>query len=1332
MARIKAKFTGHGPDAVKILLDEVQNAFEEIRERIKIEKTLKEQVKLLQPQSFSLGAAMNLQGSDLAARDNRNDNISGLKDLHKQFSTAIYDIESTNPGIDTSKLDSIALTLGTLTEKIERFDIFSMTNAQTQLNQQKKRTAFHRNRATVLRTQRDIAQFALAINYGEAYNNITGNNTPDLFNAFEARLAMQAIGATTTLEFQDISAQLEASAQPVEPENEDDATDATADVFRYPIIKDFGFEKQIDILRKTVEHTIAAAKKALQAIPSPKNETEKPPGSIPTINNVDSNTLTLILTMEDRAKAAEAALRLCKENLQQFQANGTPDATVLDEEILLAYLEMAKSNVTSGQILINRIESLEKCLGCKQTNGCNKRKRCDGCPAGGYPEVVQDLIQRLAEEILPQAELVAKIMGLLTPLRARITSPQSPSEPQDTTMSSTGGFSAQALIQLNVINTQNAQVLIDRVSELESELHTFRAHAPGAPGGGGDDCPKELEKARDLVRSLTVQLENKKRQIAALEDELTAPFDNLRIPGLRNEIAALKAQVEKLKKEKAEVEKRRDKCIAQTQDYYEPTIAKRDFEIKHLEGELTKRDSQRTLYEETREDNASQFAELEAYRLSQTTDPKHELRGGKERKEYANLLAKIKDLKNKLKICEEARGNTAEDSGEESNEDGEDPQDRFEAEVLRLTDELDVLKQNNEQRQRDWIEDAGGLRAENAKKMWEAAAEREELNEKIKSLKDDLANTQTLLKNCRKFRANIIQKLEIPEPEEPRDLEGLDDQTLRQEVVALQRKLTALGVKYEEAVRNDQNFSSDSELDEEIEFQNPRQQIRGLSAALEEVRAKLKKCRDDHEEMVNNPKGPKSIRMLKERIQKHRDERDAAIAKNGECEKEVDKLIYSLNEQLATNLKNMQEEELIGAAEAQKVTQYEETVDGLISALSSNAAAHQAQVQKLEDTMAQHIEKINDLEAELALQDQTPSEQVQSWKNQIEKLKKELKDCKAHAAANGENIDSNQEDLDACRQMREKLQKELKTTNEQLEAYRRLLVYGPGAVPGFDCEEKLKDLEAKRNFELNSLLARIRELDAQLEQAQGPSNVPAGGNEALQAEITKLRAELKNAKMEKKRAEDRMNGAVDRIGNVKEELRKERAASKKCNEKLEVLIKAGDRTSDIGPARPPPRTTPAPNASPDLDEDDTPLMEDDTTLNDDPHRDCDTEIEDLNNEIIRLKQEITALKASGGNDQLEIDALRSGSDCNKKLLNNIDKLRKELADLQNELKDCQSETWQERRKKLRLAAAANRRPRAPRDDANRRMDPALRQQREWRDGGWWRGEFGGGKRRKTA
>ena len=208
------------------------------------------------------------------------------------------------------------------------------------------------------------------------------------------------------------------------------------------------------------------------------------------------------------------------------------------ENILKAYLEMAESNLANGRILIDRIASLEKCLGCNEAKGKKRKQSCDGYHAGVSPDVLQTLIQRLTDEIPPQAELVSKIVDLLTVLRARLEQRARDVPPQkgmsssleDTGMNDAGELELSALLQLNFANIDSGEVLINRIAELESELHNLKAHSSGSPSGE-ENCPRKLEEAQKQIQDLTAQMIDQNSELHALKEHpAEARSDNTDCP----------------------------------------------------------------------------------------------------------------------------------------------------------------------------------------------------------------------------------------------------------------------------------------------------------------------------------------------------------------------------------------------------------------------------------------------------------------------------------------------------------------------------------------------------------------------------------------------------------------------------------------------------------------------------------------------------------------------------------------------------------------------------------------------------------------------------------
>jgi chromosome segregation ATPase len=1312
MAIVNAQIAHSNPDAVQIMYGELQSALQEIEERKKIEETFKQQVKVLEPQSFSLGAAMELQNNDLEARNSRRANMWALKNLHSEFSEALEDLETANPGVDTSKLAELALKLGCIAQKIERYDEYSVTNTQTQLNNQKKRTAFHRNRASALRAERNIAQTTLAMIQQIGLRTLNGAKGPNKFRSIEAKVSLDSMVAKALMEMQAVSAELETPVEPITPENEDDASDAAEDENTKPKGNFADLDKVVDSFRKTVEHAIATGK-TLQTIPTVSAALERPSQTVfAVMKDADKKAWDA----EIRAKTAGLALaaetleaELCNQKLEQLQANGMQASIVqasgtqangtggigLGEGIISAYLEMAKSNITNGQVLIDRIECLEKCvLGCNENNSKKRKRGCDGYHARVGPDVLQGLIQRLTDEIPPQADLVTKIVNLLTVLKARLeqrargVSPHkrlsSGSEDsiisissQDSVMSNTGGLDTQALLQLNFANVQNGEILISRIAELESELHYLQTHSGGAPNGdedcprkleqtkkqiqdltsqvinldselhalkshsaeapsgnddcpgrlkragernqalikrigdlefelhtvkthshgepGGDkDCPKELEKARKQLKELTDKLKTSEEEIEQLEGDKAWYEDYLeehdrkrddaesdKIEELKDQIAALKAQVEQLKKEKREVEKRRDICYNYNLDILEPTLAARNTEIRRLKDDVYDLDGLQASLDACLERNTKAQAELNAYHLADAINLDLELRGARENEEYAALLVKIKFLKNKWRNCEEARGNKVVDSDDDSGYEEEEEADlmenlallsradlldvlrrvvKFEALYLKQTDDMGELTENNEYRQRELMRNLGDANL----KISQAETTSQKLNDIIGDLKAEIKNLKSSLKNCQEFRDSVL-RLGIDEPEEPRDLEGLDNAALIEEIIDLQRRLKALGIKYEEAMENEQTFDTDSELSEDVEFQNPRQQILDLRATLADVRAALKRCNETHEETVDNPEDAASMALLKEGIQKLRDERDEARDKLRSCEDEVDRLIKELQKQLDARERDLGNEKEQAKKQAGKEASYENTITVLVDGAKEDKDFYEAKIKRLNDLiaqinkdllncletrevsrqgaayltegLAQRDEEVEGLEAELASRSPPVSPSQQSLKAQIKKLKKELADCKAHCAGKDEQIVALQQQLEACKAEQDRLEegceanfrkwvegykaKTQKNQNDWDELQKMIDDVKDSVRNEDDLEEdyegKITALEMKHHSEMVVLIRRIRELEDQLiGVGYAPGTIGAAVQEAKLAAIQKLNEQKQNCEAEKK------------------------------------------------------------------------------------------------------------------------------------------------------------------------------------------------------------------------
>ena len=1523
LALIKAKVTDDGPDSVQVLLGELQNALQEIEERKRIEITLKQQVKVHELASFSLGGAMELQNNNVEARKIRSDNCLALEALHEEFSRALDEIENDNPGLDTSRLASVALELGVLKKKVVRFEFYIDADAETQLNHQKKRTAIHRSRAAMQRT---------------ALETPANVHNPDGFTSLEAKLSLDGTVAIALVELQALGAHLETAMKQIEPRDEGDVADAAEDENTQPKANTYGLDQVLDSFRKTVGHTITIGK-ILRTLPAIPQYAERPSKTVfPVMRGADKRAWD----GEAKAKTAEMALAtktleadLCNRKLEQFQANGSTQ-TSADEIILSAYLEMAKSNIASGQILIDRLGCLERCIGDGETNSKHKRA-CNGYHAGASPEVLQALIQRLTDEIPPQTDLVAEIRELLTILRARLEQrvrdvpPQkklsSGLQDEEDVMSNTGDLDTHALLQINIANIRNGETLINRIAELESELHTHRARSSGAPGGdedcpsklevakkqiqiltnrlaeleaefqgtqlrdlinsrvadlesqladlnspseeqarsaagedcpreyeqakkqnqdlinkiadleselhtlkshspiasGGDnDCPKELAKAKKHLKSLAALLKSKQDELEELTNRLSTDFaryldeefesanpTHSRIKEVKDQIAALKTQVEKLKKEKFEVERRRDICYNYNLDILEPTVTALKQEIRRLNLEIIDWKIDRIHKDTLLEERMKLLAELDAYRLGDTIIWSAEPDMIRGTGEYQAILAKNVDLRNRLKICEEARGNTVEEeeSGSDVDESGSDNEDEeehhallrlyenlsrdqlvkllaertfFQAEIAWLTDQRDLMMQNDQLRQRGWVEENAQLRVKYASEMSEKNMALGVQNEKVASLKADLASLKIKLQDCREFRDNVL-KLGIEEPEEPHDLEGLDNAALIEEIIELQHKLKALGIKYEEAARNDQTFFSDSELDEDLEFQNPRQQIRDLKETLEQVRAMLEKCKKEHEMKVDNPEEAESMAVLKIGVQKIRDERDDATDKLEKCEEEVDRLIKLLQAQVAVRQQDLDADTELEKERAQKEAGYRGTIWELTEKLSSSEIAHEAMVKKFNDLLAQvnkdlsdcletremdiqetarlkeslkeRCEEIERLEAGLASQDQPDPDQVQSLKDQVARLEEELADCQKHATTNDEHIDALNEDLDHCLEEKDKLQEQLATQKQKCEAEKAAL------------DQKLQYFVKKANTAegTGAISHRVEELQDQLAQAEAELVVEKNRAESSRKAANKNFESWQEERLKKAKCEEKLADLSAQYPSTGLRSRK-RLAPNQPDEKLEDCVAevAKLRHQIVGLEIEITRLKKQVEAYEEEDDDgggdddenvkqytqqqgnarngaseDSPLPMDNNNF--DPHRACNEEIEALNNQITTQKEKIAALEQQAANHKLQIDALNhSNTDKSpkyQKFSALIDKLKTELEDLQTRLFECKLfvpqiyknmliyvgafETWQERRARMRSLAAANRGPRGP---SVHRIDPALAQIEEWNKSGWWRSE----------
>jgi chromosome segregation ATPase len=1011
---------------------------------------------------------------------------------------------------------------------------------------------------------------------------------------------------------------------------------------------------------------------------------------------------------------------------QRPQDSGTR-STGSTENILKAYLEMAESNLANGRILIDRIVCLEKCLGCSETKGRKRKQSCYGYHAGVSPDVLQTLIQRLTDEMPPQAELVSKIVDLLTVLRARLeqrswdVSPQKgmSSGLEDIGMNDAGEPELSALLQLNFTNIDSGEVLINRIAEQESELHTLKAHSSGAPSGeedcprkleeaqkqiqdltfqivdlnlelhalaqhpaearnndtdcperlrragsenrtlleridtleselhtlkthstssprGDKDCPKELEKAKTQLAELSAQLKTREDEIkehqADLDwyenfleehDEERDQAEDAKFQNLKNQIAYLKSEVEKLKKEKLEVEKRLAKCTKYYFETLEPLLEQRNDEIKSLKADINAKDHVENELDECYERNGKILAELEVYWAGDTINADLERDHDAENQEYQALLIKVKVLKKQLKDCEKARGNEVYDSDSEleiqerSEEEQEDYMNflesltrakliemlagiiSYESKVARLTDLNNDLIAQNESRQRSWIAQAGVMNS----KLNDAENRYAEQNVVIASMKDDIRNLHSALTRCREFKTDVL-KLGIDEPEEPCDLEGLDNEALIEEIIDLQRKLKALGIKYKEAVLNEQTFESASELSEDLDMQNPHQELRELRATLEELRATIKQVREENEERVDNPEEAESMTILKKGIQKLRVERDIAVENLKSSEEEVDRLIKTLQEQLDAREKDLQNEK--------------------------------ERAKKQEERDASKAEQIADLQKQLneclasreGLQEQFDAE----WKKRVEALN-------------------------------EKKRADLEDLNEMIEEVKNSVRNEDNIEVDLeqDCEERIKALELQHTFAMVPLRRRIVELEDQLREAVetqpelGPASVSIATaiEEARLAQIWSLTEqndhcedEKKELKRERARLMNQLQEQDDEDDNYQEGARRStRNRSKRTRDEMNQYFE----TEPI----------------------DLPFEENSF----DGHNGaCNDEFEALNNQITELKEKIEALEQQATLDKLEIDAMKHGntdkSKAHQKFAALIEKLRIELADLQARLTDC--------------------------------------------------------------
>ena len=437
--------------------------------------------------------------------------------------------------------------------------------------------------------------------------------------------------------------------------------------------------------------------------------------------------------------------------------------------------------------------------------------------------------------------------------------------------------------------------------------------------------------------------------------------------------------MEKLKKEKLEVEKRLAECNKYHFETLEPLLEQRNDEIKSLKADINAKDHLENELDECYERNGEILAQLEAYWAGDTINADLERDHDAENQEYQALLIKVKVLKKQLKDCEKARGNEVYDSDSEleiqdrSEEEQEDYMNflesltraqliemlagivSYESKVARLTDLNNDLIAQNESRQRSWIAQAGVMNSQ----LKDAENRYAEQNDVIASMKDDIRNLHSALTRCREFKADVL-KLGIDEPEEPRDLEGLDNEALIEEIIDLQRKLKALGIKYKEAVLNEQTFESASELSEDLDMQNPHQELRELRATLEELRATIKQVREENEERVDNPEDAESMTILKKGIQKLRAERDIAVENLRSSEEEVDRLIKTLQEQLDAREKDLQNEKEQAKKQEERDASKAEQIADLKKQLDDCLASRDGLQEQFDGEWRKRVEALNE------------------------------------------------------------------------------------------------------------------------------------------------------------------------------------------------------------------------------------------------------------------------------------------------------------------------------------------------------------------------------------
>lgn len=1274
LAFIKGRISGNSPNAVQILLAELQTALQEVEACKKIEETLKQQVKDLEPNPFSRIAQMQLSNLDWHASHTQDDNKERLKKIHDGFSKALDVLHEVSPSADISELSEWALKLGQTMDQLERYEEYTDANCETQLNHQKKRAAFHRNRANVLRHERNIAQSAIAM-----FQKTALLNNSDEHEFREAKASLDMIVGSALMQMQALNAQLETPPKDADPEDEedaDDAADAAEDENTEVKVDTFGLDELILSFHETVRHAEAAGK-TLQAMPGKLYGRDAPSETV----------FTFFKKADERAWNAEKKLRTCNEKLQLHQQQGPA------EKILLDYLEIAKTNIASGQALIERIESLEEYDGSDASNGSKKRKRSPG--------PVQELIRRFTEELAPSVDLADTIADVVSILGARMEQEAEDPSPEERPLAGEIG-TLNGILGMNVANLESGQTLIYRIAELEAQIEALLSGV-GAPDGGDKDCPKKLEKAKIVVRELTKNLHEAKAELINANAELAAAAKQIKkledikamnnneimdsyhqhdkyykknramhdqIATLKLDVDDLKGEAEQLKKKLKHAERDRDQCYTERNEALIPELENKDIEIVELERRLNSRDRILEKLDGCNETKDRIYAELEAYRAV-VSIPWNDMlpRGNPEN--YQALQLKIFDLKKKLETCEEAQGTT--------NDDGDSPVDNYNelyefdqpleeyldllrtsskedlmrmlvnrmkhhADALASADELAGVRERVEKREQDFIKDTTKANYEHQAELNDARATNIAQNDKIRDFKDELRNLKYKLDNCREFKANIL-KLGIDEPESPRDLEGLDNETLRVELIALQKKLTALGIKYEEAVRNDQSFYSASEL-EELEFQNPcqqvdleepnlgntydaedeprppttnpAQQIRDLQTELKNVRTALKDCLAKHNANVPHPDDNSNALNSEEDdsedvLQDLRDQLKDTEDKLEDCEKNNDDLIAKLKDDLAEK----QQDAADAAAFQARINNLEKTISQLSKSKTGKKCQVCAEKEKTtadyeEWVEARYQEILRDsgrLEAELTDHQQ----QLVAAQEALARSEAELKEEKKLAASFKAVMNKNYADLLKERQISAK------------------------------CNELLLGLKAKKQHNgLGMMQTRSRtskKQPAKGKNAADDDDEPVENLDDCVAEVMKLRHRIAGLEVDNTRLRHQLN--VDELYDAQE----------------------GHQQQGSGDNANVEQSAPPNNMA---EGDDFDLQN--SVLAD--------EIETLNNQITAQKEKITALEQQIALDKQEIAALKHSNTDKSKAYQEfqelIEQLRAELGDLQKRLTECKS------------------------------------------------------------